>query len=424
MFLLLVIVSHYKNTDKNIYNYHATLHYLQLLAFTPSYSHLLPVSRLQLIMASQQIVSKCCVGCDHTNNRYYNDKRVSFGLCRCRCYDPTDAVNGRDRSLPHFKGCPFEKNGNPTTTEKVVVSPETVTFVLGKNRDSGKGSQMRQALETFYGVSLTLDMKPWTDEFNSQDSYGRYRDPAIVVTGLVATKNGNRLDSWCTVLDIIRRTDDSIRERRLRKEFGMKLEQHLFVGITLESYKTDPETMREFRENISCMFRCFPCVRIQWASHEPRDDKYPGRCNLIIEGMSWEKIEETVWMLKKTEAEQREVQKYRERKQTPPKCQLCEHTSKDCKKATEQYEWQQHHIRIGNETRHKAEWEKKIEDYYTNVSYHEEWMIAVDEKDHERELKEGYSKPEDWYYTKKYGWFRKCLIEDAKKIAEEGWNEW
>jgi hypothetical protein len=69
-----------------------------------------------------------------------------------------------------------------------------------------------------------------------------------------------------------------------------------------------------------------------------------------------------------------------------------------------------------------AEWEKKIEDYYTNVHYHEEWMIAVDEKDHERELKEGFSKPEDWYYTKKYGWFRKCLIEDAKKIAEEGWT--
>ena len=112
-------------------------------------------------MASQQSVSKCCVGCDHTNNRYYNGKR-KFGRTggRCRCYDADELGNRRDCDLPHFKGCPFEKNGNRKMTEKVVVSPETVNFVLGKNRDSGKGSVMRQALETFYGVSLSLDMKP------------------------------------------------------------------------------------------------------------------------------------------------------------------------------------------------------------------------------------------------------------------------
>ena len=311
-------------------------------------------------MASQQTVSKCCVACDHTNNRYFNDKR-KFGRSggRCRCYDADSLGNRRDCDLPHFKGCPFEKNHNRMMTEKVVVSPETVNFVLGKNRDSGKGtpcrwperrrlgSQMKQALETFYGMSLTLDMQPWTDESNYQGSVGRYQDPAIVVTGPIATKNGHRLDSWCAVPDIIRRTDDSIRERRRRKEFGMDLQQHLFVGLTLESYKTDPVSVREFRQQIDEMFWCCPGVRIQWASHEPRDDKYPGRCNLIIEGMSWEKIEETVWILKKKEAGRRKVQKYRERQQNPPKCQLCEHSAEDCKKATEQHEWHQHLIRIG-----------------------------------------------------------------------------
>ena len=311
-------------------------------------------------MTSELSVSKCCVACDHTNNRYYNDKR-EFGRIggRCRCYDPVGAGKDRDRCDPHFKGCPFEKNYNRMSTEKVVVSPETANFVLGKNRDSGKGSMMRQALETFYGVSLTLDMRPWTDEDNYQGSDGRYQDPAIVVTGPIATRNGHRLDSWCTVPDIIRRTDDSIRERRRRKEFGMDLEQHLFVGITLESYKTDPESVREFRQQIDEMCWCCPGVRIQWASHEPRDDNYPGRCNLIIEGMSWEKIEETVWILKKKEAGLRKVQKHSERKENPPACQLCEHTTEDCKKAIKEHEWHQHLIRvgrIGNENANPQYW--------------------------------------------------------------------
>ena len=139
----------------------------------------------------------------------------------------------------------------------------------------------------------------------------------------------------------------------------MNLQQHLFVGLTLESYKTDAESVREFREQIDEMTWCCPGVRIQWANHEPRDDKYPGRCNLIIEGMSWEKIEETVWMLKKKEAGLRKVQKYYERKETPPKCQLCEHTAEDCKKATKQHEWHQHLIwssRIANENANPEYW--------------------------------------------------------------------
>lgn len=320
--------------------------------FRHSITQLLTVSRLQLIMASQQCVSKCCVGCDHTNNRYYNNKRKSFGLCRCRCYDADALGNRRDCDLPHFKGCPFEKNGHTMTTEKVVVSPETVNFVLGKNRDS----VMRQALEKFYGVSLTLDMKPWTDKFANQGSYGRYRDPAIVVTGQINTKNGHRLDSWCAVPDIIRRTDDSIRERRRRKEFGMNLEQHLFVGITLESYKTDPKSLHEFRQQIDEMCWCCPGVMIRWASHEPCDDKYPERFNLIIEGMSWEKIEKTVWILKNKEAGCRNVQKQRERKENPPKCQLCEHTAEDCKKANQQHEWQQYLVKRGNEIKRTEVW--------------------------------------------------------------------
>ena len=78
-----------------------------------------------------------------------------------------------------------------------------------------------------------------------------------------------------------------------------------------------------------------------------------------------------------------------------------------------------------NNKSYDAEWEKKVEDYYTNVSYHEEWMTAVHEKDHEREVKEGISKPDEWYYTKKYGWFRKVWIKDAEEIAKEGWtDEW
>lgn len=311
-------------------------------------------------MTSELSVSKCCVACDHTNNRYFNNKREFRRMGGiCRCYDADKHGNRRDCDLPHFKGCPFEKLHNRMSTEKVVVSPETVTFVLGKNRDSGKGSMMRQALETFYGVSLSLDMKPWTDEDNYQGSTGRYQDPAIVVTGPIATKGGHRLDSWYVVTDIIRRTDDSIRERRRRKEFGMNLEQHLFVGITLESYKTDPESVREFRQQIDEMCWCCPGVRIQWASHEPRDDNYPGRCNLIIEGMSWEKIEETVWILKKKEAGLRKVQKHRERQETPPACQLCEHTTEDCKKATKEHEWHQHLIRvgrIGNENANPQYW--------------------------------------------------------------------
>ena len=71
-----------------------------------------------------------------------------------------------------------------------------------------------------------------------------------------------------------------------------------------------------------------------------------------------------------------------------------------------------------------AEWERKIEDFYTNNPYfkHREWMNDVNKKDHDRELKEGFSKPEDWYYSEKYGWFRKGMIKAIVEIAKIGWN--
>ena len=76
-----------------------------------------------------------------------------------------------------------------------------------------------------------------------------------------------------------------------------------------------------------------------------------------------------------------------------------------------------------NITNYDAEWEKKAEDFYTNFPYfnYKEWMSDVAKKDHERELKEGFSKPEDWYYSEKYGWFRKKLIKVAEDIDKNGW---
>lgn len=69
-----------------------------------------------------------------------------------------------------------------------------------------------------------------------------------------------------------------------------------------------------------------------------------------------------------------------------------------------------------------AEWEKKVEDYYTNHPHfkYKKWMSEVNERDHERELKEGFSKPEDWCYTEKYGWFRKGLIKATDELVKEG----
>lgn len=322
-----------------------------------------------------------------------------------------------------FQQTPQDQNVLRISKERVSVCPEAVKYILGDNWREPKGI-VKRWIEKFYDVQLTVLIDPIRD-FNPNDWTGNfYDDPQIVVTGPTATKTNGQYDSWNVVPDIIRKIDIDIRKRHKEEVLGLHpgFKSMIYQGF-VQSYKTDPESLHTFQKGFEEIIEF--CEEEYDVKITILNSNISQRIDFMIKGECWETVMKSRWMLKKTEAEQREVQKYREQKQTPPKCQLCEHTSKDCKKATEQYEWQQHLIRIGNETRHNAEWEKKIEDYYTNVSYHEEWMIAVDEKDHERELKEGISKPEDWYYTKKYGWFRKALIKDAEEIAKEGWtDEW
>lgn len=294
-------------------------------------------------------VSKCCKDCNYENNLYYNDER-RCGITRCMCYD-----GDRERQHPHFKGCPFERNNESIgekMTETISVSPKTITYIFGEcsaGQPDSAGGDMKKSIEIEHNVTLTRVLRP---------AGKGYQDPVICVTGLVATSQetttsgGWTIAGWKTVMDFIRGIDDSIRERQKCQEFGMNLRQHLLVGITVESLNADMESIRDFREEIAeRAFIVFPGVRVSLLPLDADDYDYPGRCNLIIEAMSWEQVEDVAWIFKKTAACIRRRQRNRYREQNPPACQLCCHRAEDCKKATEQHEWQKRLIQIGTDLR-------------------------------------------------------------------------
>ena len=268
----------------------------------------------------------CCVGCNHHNNRYYsNANRANI----CSCYDEDKNGIHRDYKDPHFVGCPLEYSNNIMMKESITVSPKTAAFIF-KMIDGSK-SNMQIAIEKKYDVTLALDTKigkPGTE----------YLDPVITVEGkLTPHISPNSSLYWCIIKTVIKKTDCFIREHQKREEFGMNQDEEITVGVTIESYRKDENSMRIFRDDaITQIPMCCPNAAVVYVSMPEDEVRTPDLVHFTVTGRPM-CVETDVWKIKEKEAWWRNHQQDDARWDNPPTCRICEHTYEDCVRITKKH---------------------------------------------------------------------------------------